>query len=1009
VEVEWPPRRRPPKLFSKEASKMRRVKLFLALLLASVCAAGPAHAVASVSLNAASAQRAAAPQASTGSAASERDEGRALLHRGRASEALIHLERALKVFQASNDKSGEASTRDLLGELYERQGRYDSALENYQAAHDLYASGSVGSAKSNISTKAAGKVSRDAGAVVSTGAELSTDESNYNARLMLAKIGNMFYRRGDLTNARAFYARVGSQKPDTSAMGKVKRTKGLLGGFGVGLGSDNRGVQIGAPSLGGLLTIKDQLNFYHQSILYAGQELGFGRLDFKANQFDSARTHFKNVLDATDGDIPFVGKLGQTRRYRTAARTSLGDVALAQGRYEDAAKLYEEALKGAKSDGRLDLMWPAQRGEGRSLWKRADAERDKKKADKLRAEALDSYREALKTVETIREGSIRADESRTTFIATTAEVFEEAAGAFAETAITTANGAAPVTPNGPATTRPLEGKALEYAVEALAIAERGRSRSLLDMLGEAGGEIAGDEVPAELLRQKRANLRRQQEIAAMLTGVSLGGNESRDKLEDAEKELGSLQSDYESIENRIRAASPRYDALTSTRSLTPEEINQQVLDDGTALLEYSLGEERSYLFAVTRAGMTVSRLPSRAEVERQVTTFRSQIIPSTLRRSISDFLADPNDPQRGIKLRTATPPQASPDVVNAYAQAASSLYKSVVEPAAPLFKQSRLLIVADGALNYVPFDALVNAAPPPNADFSTLPYLLKTNETLFAPSASVVAAIRRQRGTSADARRGDMLVVADPVFDASDSRASRPTGAPQSGAQTARAGLSFESALADLSNEGDEASANAGAPRGMLVRLVGTGEEAREIAKLASASGRRADVWVGSEANESNVEEKDLRQYQLLHFATHGLLNAERPQFTGVVLSLVGNREGSDGFLRTDEIFNLRLSSPLVMLSACETGLGREKRGEGVMGLTRAFMYAGAPTVGVTLWSVADKSTSELMTDFYKSLLAANAPTPSASMREARIRMIDGKRYSTPFYWAPFVIVGDWR
>jgi CHAT domain-containing protein len=405
--------------------------------------------------------------------------------------------------------------------------------------------------------------------------------------------------------------------------------------------------------------------------------------------------------------------------------------------------------------------------------------------------------------------------------------------------------------------------------------------------------------------------------------------------------------------------------------------------------------------------MTVSRLPSRMEVERQVTTFRNQILPSTLRRSIRDFLADPNDPQRGIKLKSGPPPQASPEVVNAYAQAASALYKSVVEPAAPLFKKNRLLIVADGALNYVPFDALLIAAPPPHADFSTLPYLLKSNETMLAPSASVVAAIRRQRAPVSDARRGDMLVVADPVFDASDTRVARPDTPPQPGARTARSGLSFESALADLSNE--ENAANAGAPRGTLVRLVGTGEEAHEIEKLASASGRKADVWVGSDASESNVEERDLRKYQLLHFATHGFLNAERPQFTGIVLSLVGNREGLDGFLRTDEVFNLRLSSPLVMLSACETGLGREKRGEGVMGLTRAFMYAGAPTVGVTLWSVADKSTSELMADFYKNLLAANAPTTSDAMRNARLRMIEGKRYSMPFYWAPFVLVGDWR
>ena len=134
-------------------------------------------------------------------------------------------------------------------------------------------------------------------------------------------------------------------------------------------------------------------------------------------------------------------------------------------------------------------------------------------------------------------------------------------------------------------------------------------------------------------------------------------------------------------------------------------------------------------------------------------------------------------------------------------------------------------------------------------------------------------------------------------------------------------------------------------------------------------------MWLDLDASEENLDNRDITKYRVVHIATHGLLNAERPQFTGLVLSLVGNK-GQDGFLRTDEVFNLRLGSPLVMLSACETGLGKEKRGEGVIGLTRAFMYAGAPTVGVSLWSVADKSTADLMTDFYKRLLTAGSTSP---------------------------------
>src|SRR5207247_10077034 len=144
------------------------------------------------------------------------------------------------------------------------------------------------------------------------------------------------------------------------------------------------------------------------------------------------------------------------------------------------------------------------------------------------------------------------------------------------------------------------------------------------------------------------------------------------------------------------------------------------------------------------------------------------------------------------------------------------------------------------------------------------------------------------------------------------------------------------------------------------------------------------------------IETRDVSKYRIVHIATHGLLDAERPQFTGVVLSLVGNKD-QDGFLRTDEVFNLRLGSALVMLSACETGLGKEKRGEGVMGLTRAFIYAGAPTVGVSLWSVADKSTAEVMTDFYKRLLSPTPNTPApAALRNAQLTMIAGKKYSAP-------------
>lgn len=255
-----------------------------------------------------------------------------------------------------------------------------------------------------------------------------------------------------------------------------------------------------------------------------------------------------------------------------------------------------------------------------------------------------------------------------------------------------------------------------------------------------------------------------------------------------------------------------------------------------------------------------------------------------------------------------------------------------------------------------------------------------------------------------------MLVVADPVFNSNDARAR---GASAATAPAETRGLGIASALTDVAGKDAAGSAPAKMQGLPLARLGGTKVEADQIGKLVKASGSQADLWLDLEASEGNLETRDLSRYQFLHIATHGLLNAERPQFTGLVLSLVGNKN-DDGFLRTDEVFNLRLGSPLVILSACETGLGKQKRGEGVMGLTRAFMYAGAPTVGVSLWSVADKSTADLMTDFYKRLLAPGASassvvTPSSAMRGAQLAMIAGKKHSAPFYWAPFVLVGDWR
>ena len=914
------------------------------------------------------------PPQQTDQAGAALRQGRQLLKRGHTDQALVQLQTALNLYTAAKNNRGVAAVQNELGDLYLRQGQYQVALDHYQKALE----GFLGADKRQESVSSAVPNAALANAAVG----LADDK--FNANLMLAKIGDVNFRLGRMSEATAAYGRMEAKKPEGAAT-KVGRRFGGLGAIMGGASTGNISVAAPTSALTVALEAKKELDEYRISIVYSSYELGMGRIAYVGNDLETARKHFQNALDAAGSSIAGIAKLGQTRRFRAAARTSLGDVALRQGKLKDASKAYTDAVKGAQEDKRLDLMWPAQRGLGRSLWLQAAQEKDPKKAAALRESAVGNYRDSIGTIETLREGSLRADEARTTFLSTIKDVFDEAGSAYAEMALLAA----------PAGGAALDGKALEYGVAAFKITEQSRARSLLDLLSETNASVT-EGVPVELLKRKQENLDRQQEIAETLIGINISTDEPKKKPAELDTELEKLQTEFEEIENQIRTASPRYAALTSNQPLSLSDVQQNVLDEQTILLEYSLQPDGSYLWVASKTGVNLYKLAPRSNLDKLATDLRAQLIPSKLQRRIVGIdVAEQS--ARGLGIASSAPEDAA-----ALVAAANTLYKAAIEPAAGVIGEKRLLIVADGALNYVPFEVLLKS--PESGDFSSLGYLIKSNEIVYAPSASVVAAIRQQRGKSGGRA---MLIVADPVFNSNDARA-RTTTTTTAAANAEVRGLGIQSALTDVAGQGAVSAPTTKMEGLPLARLAGTRVEAEQISKLAKSAGGQADVWLDLDASEDNLDSRDIGKYRVVHIATHGLLNAERPQFTGVVLSLVGNKN-QDGFLRTDEIFNLRLGSPLVMLSACETGLGKEKRGEGVMGLTRAFMYAGAPTVGVTLWSVADKSTADLMTDFYRRLLAAEDTSPSGALRQAQLSMISGKKYSAPFYWAPFVLVGDWR
>ncbi len=736
-------------------------------------------------------------------------------------------------------------------------------------------------------------------------------------------------------------------------------------------------------------------NLYRAFSLFGTSRLGQGRADYESGNLAAAKASYEDLLKQLN--LPGAETLSMTPRFRAAALTALGDIALKEKRFDDATKIYTEARDGAKTANRLDLMWAAQRGIGQGLWQQTQAATDSNIAAKLRSETAVAYREAIKTIEQIRQGSMRADEARTTFLASTKDVYDEAAEVITELALvaaglptTTADAAKPATI--------LNGYALTLAAESFKISEQARARSLLDMLAESRTRITADVAPAIAKRRSEITAR-QSEIVRILTGASLAADRATVTVPVLEAELARLSGEQEALENQIRTASARYANLTAGRPLTLAEVQQQVLDNQTVLLAFSLGKTASTMWAVTREGITVQRLPSREIIEAEAMKLRAQLIPEGLRRSIV-----------GIDVTSANNPEAKENSSSnasdpaSFASVAHTLYNMTVAPVASLVGNKRILVVADGALNYVPFEALVTGMPTDaaNGDYSSLSYLIKTNEVMYAPSASVVAALRAQRAAATSNKGGSVLVVADPVFSLEDLRVKSAANAakkPTADTVSRTRGLLLSSALADVSKNA--------ANNMHLVRLNGTRTEANEIATLARTAGSTAEVWLDFDASEQNVLARNMQQYRVLHFATHGILNAERPQFTGLAFSLVGE-QGNDGFLRVNEVFNFKLGQPLVMLSACETGLGKEKRGEGVIGLTRAFMYAGAPTVGVSLWSVSDRSTARLMGDFYKEIFANNA-TPGTALRTAQVAMINNPRYSAPFFWAPFVLVGDWK
>jgi CHAT domain-containing protein/uncharacterized protein HemY len=519
---------------------------------------------------------------------------------------------------------------------------------------------------------------------------------------------------------------------------------------------------------------------------------------------------------------------------------------------------------------------------------------------------------------------------------------------------------------------------------ALAASERARARSFVETLAETHADIRHG-VDSVLLDQERSLRKLLSELADRQIRLRSQAQHHHE-LQTIEKRIEELTTQFEQVEGRIKAASSRYAALTQPAPLTATSL-QQLIDPDTVLLEYSLGDEHSFLWAVTHDSVASFEIAGRDAIERAARRMYEAITARNLE------VKGENAFQKQLRVRRAE---------SQYEDNSRALSAMLLTQVVELLPGKRLVIVADGLLQYIPFGALPH---PLERDSNTATSensftpLIARHEIINLPSASVLALQRRDHGNRRSAPL-TLAVIADPVFDRADPRAAPLRSSATDRSQRLRPTAVQETT--DVLRDVGLTSKN-----GAIQRLPFSRQEADQILSLVPrGSAIRA---VDFAASRATVTTSDLSKYRILHFATHGLLNNEHPELSGILLSMVDEKgKPQNGFLQLHEIYSLTLPADLVVLSACQTALGRDVKGEGLVGLTRGFMSAGATRVVASLWKVDDAATAALMTAFYKEMFT-NSKKPGAALREAQRQIASEKRWQSPYYWAGFVMQGEWK
>lgn len=499
-------------------------------------------------------------------------------------------------------------------------------------------------------------------------------------------------------------------------------------------------------------------------------------------------------------------------------------------------------------------------------------------------------------------------------------------------------------------------------VKAFETSESARARSLAQLLRDSDTNLLATLDPklSEQERSLRQLLRFTEDERIGLLKTDYKSDDMK-KLED---KLARLSTEYKNLSETISALYPAYKQLTQPGSWDLKRIQEEVIkDNDTILLEFSLGAEHSYVWAVTSSSFTGKEIPKRDTIEKAVQ-----------------------------KLYALLKESAKPDNQAQLDQAAQELAQMVLSPVSSQLNKKRIILVADGALNYIPFQMLP-------ATWANSEPLLSQHEIINAPSATILGELREQ-ARHRTVRPKTLAAFGNPVF-AWTVRENDSNANAASASLEGRDVEPLRSALRHTGRNKDTFDPLA------IERLFYSG---REIANLVDVvSEAQSFAATDYAATRDQLLTIDLTKYAILHIATHGFLDPEHPENSGLLLSTVDpSGKPLNGFVRLQDVYSLQAPLDLVVLSACETGLGKDVRGEGLVGLTRGFMYAGATSVVASLWQVQDEATAELMKQFYIEMLE-NGLTPGEALRAAQNSIRKNPKWSAPHYWAGFILQGEYR